>query len=408
MLSRFRATPNDSGMTRIETRLPRTYWRLWWATGIDNLGNGAFAAAVPLLAVTVTRDPRLVSLVSTAAYLPWLLLSLAAGSLADRHDRATLMWRAQAVQAIVAGATAVLVAAHAAGIPVLVVAAFALGACDVVFGNAAQAILPDLVAKPLLHQANGRQQAITTVTEQFAGPPLGGLLFAVAAALPLGVDAVSFALSAVLVATLPRRAARPSTRAAIGEGVHWLRRQPLLRTLAALLGVNTFFGQLATVTLVLLATQTLHADARGYGLLLAGAAAGSVLGGLVNARVVARIGALPAIVTALTVNVVAFAGIGLSPGLLVLGAFLAVNGFATTLWNIVTIGLRQQLVPSSLLGRVTSVYRMLGWGLIPFGTLAGGLVAHGFGLRTPYLVAAVVRGVALVAAVPVLARNRPS
>ncbi|MDT7802994.1 MAG: hypothetical protein QOI78_6427, partial [Actinomycetota bacterium] len=371
MLSRFPAAPNDSGMTRIETRLPGTYWRLWWATGIDNLGNGAFATAVPLLAVTVTRDPRLVSLVSTAAYLPWLLLSLPAGALADRHDRAGLMWRAQAFQAIVAGATAVLVATGAAGISVLVVAAFALGAGDVVFGNAAQAILPDVVAKPLLHRANGRQQAITTVTGQFAGPPLGGLLFAVAAALPLGVDAVSFALSAVLVAKLPRRAARPAGRAAIGEGVRWLRRQPLLRTLAALLGVNTFCGQLAYVTLVLLATQTLHADARGYGLLLAGAAAGSVLGGLVNARVVARIGALPAIVTALTVNVVAFAGVGLSPDLVVLGGCLAVNGFATTLWNIVTVGLRQQLVPSGLLGRVSSVYRLLGWGLIPLGTLAG-------------------------------------
>lgn len=85
----------------------------------------------------------------------------------------------------------------------------------------------------------------------------------------------------------------------------------MLRTLAALLGVNTFCGQLATVTVVLLATGTLHADARGYGLLLAGAAAGSVLGGLVNARVVARIGVLPALLTALTANVVAFAGIAL-------------------------------------------------------------------------------------------------
>ncbi|WP_326949160.1 MFS transporter [Amycolatopsis sp. NBC_01307] len=396
-------------MTRIEIRLPRAYWRLWWATGIDNLGNGVFAAAVPLLAVTVTRDPRLVSLVSTAAYLPWLLLSLPAGSLADRHDRAGLMWRGQAFQAVVAAATAILVATGAAGIPVLVAAAFALGAGDVVFGNAAQAILPDLVAKPLLHRANGRQQAITTVTAQFAGPPLGGLLFAVAAALPLGADAVSFALSAVLVAALPRRPAPPDRpRAAIAEGVRWLRGHRLLRTLAVLLGVNTFCGQLANVTLVLLATQTLHVGARGYGVLLAGAAAGSVLGGLVNARVVARIGPLAALLTALSVNVVAFAGIGLSPGPVVLGAFLAVNGFVTTLWNIVTVGFRQQLVPSALLGRVTSVYRLLGWGLIPFGALAGGLVAHGFGLRTPYLVAAVVRGIALVVALPALVRSQPT
>ncbi|WP_326953683.1 hypothetical protein [Amycolatopsis sp. NBC_01286] len=71
-------------------------------------------------------------------------------------------------------------------------------------------------------------------------------------------------------------------------------------------------------------------------------------------------------------------------------------------------GSGQHLVPSALLGRVTSVYRLLGWGLIPFGALAGGLVAHGFGLRTPYLVAAVVRGIALVVALPALVRSQPT
>jgi MFS family permease len=394
----------DMTPTEAESLLPKAYRRLWWATGIDNLGNGAFAAAVPVLAVTVTRDPRLVSLVSTAASLPWLLLSLPAGALADRHDRAGLMWRAQAVQAVVTAAVAMLAAAGGIGVPVLAGTAFVLGACDVVFGTAAQAILPDFVAKPLLHKANGQQQAVTTIARQFAGPPIGGVLFAVAAALPFGLDAASFALSAVLVATLPRRA-RPggrAARAAVGEGVRWLGRHRLLRALALLLGVNTFCGQLANATLVLFATQTLGVGARGYGVLLAGAALGSVLGGLVNARVVARTGALPALLGALAVNVVAFAGIGLSPDAVVLGAGLAVNGFATTLWNIVTVSLRQQLVPPELLGRVTGVYRMLGWGLIPFGTLLGGLVAHGFGLRTPYLVASGVRGLALVAAWPAL------
>ncbi|GAB3157818.1 MFS transporter [Amycolatopsis sp. NPDC004378] len=378
--------------------------RLWWATGIDNVGTGAFTAAVPLLAVTITRDPRLVSLVSTAAYLPWLLLSLPAGALADRHDRAGLMWRAQAFQAVLVATTALLVACGRAGIPLLVVTAFGLGAGDVVFGTAAQAILPDLVAKPLLARANGRQQAITTIGVQFAGPPLGSLLFGVAAALPFGLDAVSFALSSVLVAKLPRREPGVRARSAVREGLAWLLRHRLLRTLAVLLGVNTFCGQLANATLVLLATQVVRLDARGYGLLLAGAALGSVLGGLVNARVVAATGDRAALVTALAVNVGAFAGIGLSRDPVTLGAFLAVNGFVTTLWNIVTVGLRQRLVPSALLGRVTSVYKLLGWGLIPAGALTGGLVAHGLGLRAPYLVAGAVRGVALVAALPVLVR----
>jgi hypothetical protein len=310
---------------------------------------------------------------------------------------------------VIVGVIAVLAAGGRISIPVLAITAFALGACEVVFGNAAQAVLPDLVARPLLHRANGNQQTITVVGQQFAGPPIGSLAFGVAMALPFGMDAGSFALSAALLATLPRRrrdpdAVHPPIRTAVADGLRWLARHRLLRTLAVLLGVNNFCGQLGNATLVLLATQTLHLDARGYGLLLAGAATGSLLGGLVNARVVGRVGALPALLSALAANVVIFVGIGLSPDALVLGVFLALNGFVTTLWNIVTVTLRQQIVPSELLGRVNSVYRMLGWGLIPLGALSGGLLGHLFGLRAPYPIGGVLRGAALVFAAPVLIR----
>jgi MFS family permease len=392
--------------TDAESRLSAAYWRLWWAAGIDNVGDGAFAAAVPLLAVTITRDPRLVSVVSAVTFLPWLLVSLPAGVLVDRHDRVGIMWRSQAIQAVIVGVIAVLAAFGRISVPVLAAMAFGLGVCEVVFGNAAQAILPDIVAKPLLHKANGNQQAITTIGQQFVGPPIGSLLFAVAVALPFGMDAASFAASAALLATLPRgrhqQVEHPAMRTAIADGLRWLTRHRLLRTLAVLLGVNTFCGQLGNATLVLLATRTLHLNARGYGVLLAGAAIGSLLGSLVNAGVVKRIGALPALLTALATNVVIFVGVGLSPNAIVLGALLAANGFVTTLWNIVTVSLRQQIVPSELLGRVNSVYKMLGWGLIPLGALTGGLVAHVFGLRAPYPVAGVLRGIALLVATPVL------
>ncbi|MGW4482918.1 MFS transporter [Amycolatopsis sp. NPDC004368] len=386
------------------TRLLPAYRRLWWAAGISNVGDGAFTTAVPLLAVSVTRDPRLISLVTAAAFVPWLLLALPAGAWADRHDRVRLMWRAQLAQAVVAAAVAP-AAAHGS-ITLLVVAALALGAGDVVFGTAAQAFLPDVVPKPLLHRANGSLQAVTTIGVQFAGPPLGSVLFALAAALPFGLDAASFAASAALIATLPRRPHRARPKAPITEGLRWLARHRLLRTLTLVLGVNTFCGQLANATLVLLATQTLHVSARGYGVLLAAAALGSVAGGLVNARIVARIGPPAALIASLAVNTAVFAAIGLAPAALVLGALLAVNGFVTTLWNVVTVSLRQDLVPAPLLGRVTSVHKLLGWGLIPLGTLAGGLIAASFGLRAPYPVAGTVRGLALLAALPILLQAR--
>jgi MFS family permease len=388
--------------------MPLAFRRLQLANLIDSVGDGAFAAAVPLLAVTITHDPRLVSVVSAATFLPWLVLSLPLGAIVDRRDRVALMWKSQAIQAVVVLVIAVLAAFGHAGIPDLAVLAFALGTCEVLFGNAAQSILPEFVPKDLLHKANGQQSAAMTAGQLFVGPPVGSLLFGIAVGLPFGLDAASFAISAMLLATLPRTkretVSHPSIRRSIAEGLHWLLGDRLLRTLALLLGVNNFCGQFGTATLVLLATQTLHVTERGYGVLLAGAAIGAVIGGMVNANVVALIGQSGALFTAMGGLAVSYLGMGLAPNAVVLGALMAVNGFLVTLWNVVTVTFRQQLVPSGLLGRVNSVYRMLGWGLMPIGALVGGLVAHSFGLRAPYLVASAVRVAAALLAVPVLVR----
>ncbi|MFB9924167.1 MFS transporter [Amycolatopsis halotolerans] len=396
-------------MTRrdFRARLPAAYWRLWWASAVNNIGDGVFAAAVPLLTVTITRDPVQVSFVSAATYLPWLLLSLPAGALVDRFDRASLMWRSQTLQAVIVTAVAVLIWLDRIDVAGLAAMGFGLGACEAVFANASLAILPDLVPPAQLHRANGNQYTIASVGQLFIGPPIGSALFAAAAVLPFGVDAGSFALSAALLATLPRRRlrtrpAQPPMRAAVIEGVRWLAGHRLLRTLAGLLAVNTFCYQIGNVSIVLLATDSLHVSARGYGLLLGGAAVGSVLGGVVNARVVGRIGPLPALLTALVANVVIFVLIGASPNAVALGALLGCNGFATTLWSVVTVSLRQQVVPEPLRGRVHSVYRMLGWGLMPLGSLVGGFVADTVGIRAAYPLAGAFRGVALLVALPAI------
>lgn len=386
--------------------MPAAYRRLWWANGIDSIGDGAFAAAVPLLAITITHDPRLVSVVSAATFLPWLVLSLPVGAIVDRRDRITLMWQSQLLQAVTVSVVAVLAAFGHAGIVDLAVLAFVLGSGEVVFGNASQSVLPDLVPTELLHKANGQQYAIGTVGQLFVGPPLGSLLFGIAVGLPFGVDAASFALSVALLVTLPhvRRepVPQPSMRASIAAGLRWLAGDRLLRTLAVLLGINTFCGQFGSATFVLLATQTLHVSASGYGLLLAGAAVGSIVGGLINARVVARIGEAAALGTTLAGMALAYLGMGLAPNAVVLGAFMAASGLLVTLWNVVTVSLRQELVPAELLGRVNSVYRMLGWGFMPLGAIAGGFVAHAFGLRAPYLAASLIRLIAAMAMAPAL------
>jgi MFS family permease len=389
-------------------KLGRPYWRVWWANAISSTGDGAFVAALPLLAVTITRDPRLVSVVTAATYLPWMLFSLPAGAIVDRYDRATLMWRSQAVQAVIVVGITIGIVFHQANIALLALAGFGLGCAEVIFSNAAQAMLPALVPPELLAKANGSQQISLTVGESFLGPPVGSLLFAAAAALPFGLDAASFAGSAALVARLPKSKdrpqddSRPTIRAQIKEGLAWLVRHRLLRVVAVLLGVYNFANQMGQAILVLLATQTLHVGSRGYGFLLAASAVGSVIGGLVCPVLARRLGFLGSLVLGGAIDAAVFVGIGLAPDAAVAAVLLAGQGFGVTLWNVVTVSLRQQIVPSDLLGRVNSVYRMLGWGLMPVGALAGGFIAHAAGLRAPYVVAGALCGLSLLAALPLL------
>ncbi|HEX4398332.1 MAG TPA: MFS transporter [Trebonia sp.] len=389
------------------TRLGSAYWRLWWANAVSYAGDGALVSALPLFAVTVTKDPRLIAVVSAGMFLPWLLLSLPAGAIVDRHDRVALMWRSQAVQFAVMGVLTVLIMTRMAGIAVLAAAGFLIGCAEVVYSNAEQSALPALVPADLLPRANGNQQVVLTIGETFVGPPLGSALFAVRAALPFGLDALSFAGSAALLAGLPRtapsRAVHQRMRTQIAEGVRWLAGHRLLRTVALLLGVSNFSSQMGQATLVLLATQTLHVGTRGYGLLWTAAAVGSVLGGLVNPAIIRRLGLLPSLTVAMAAFAVTDAGVGLAPNFAVAAALMACNGFFVTMWNVVTVTLRQRIVPAELLGRVNSAYRMIGWGLMPLGALAGGFVAHAAGLRAAYVVAGVLSGAALLAALPALA-----
>ncbi len=390
--------------------LGAAYWRLWWANAVDNAGDGAFAAALPLLAVALTRDPVLISAVSAATYLPWLVVSLPAGALVDRRDRATLMWRAQLVQGAAVTAVAVLVAVHHVSIWALAAAGLCLGSAQVVFDNAAQSVLPSLVPKDLLPRANGTQYVVQVIGGSLLGPPVGGALFALAPVAPFALDAASFAGSVALLTGLPRpqpRADKQGSReTGLGQGVtagvRWLSRHQLLRIVVVMLAVSSFSGQLGTATFVLFATQTLHVSVRGYGLLLASSAAGSVIGGLVNPALARRAGPVPLLVIATCIGSARAVGMGLAPNAVVLGAMMACGGFSTTLWNVVTVSMRQREVPAELFGRVNSVYRMLGWGTRPLGALVGGFLAEAAGLRAPFILGGILRGAVFLALLPAL------
>ena len=176
-----------------------------------------------------------------------------------------------------------------------------------------------------------------------------------------------------------------------------------------MLAVSGFCGRLGAGAFVLFATQTLHVSVRGYGLLLASSAVGSVIGGLVNPALARRHGPVPLLVLATCIGTAQAVGMGLAPDGLVLGAMMACAGFSTTLWNVVTVSMRQREVPAELFGRVNSVYRMLGWGTRPLGALARRILAEAAaGLRAPFIVGGILRAVIFLALLPaLLAAARP-
>jgi Na+/melibiose symporter-like transporter len=332
-------------------RLGPSYAKLWAATAISTTGDGIYYTALPLLAATLTRDPLTISMVFLAGQLPWLLFALPAGALLDRVDRRRLLWTVDAARFAIVGALGVAVLTGWATIPVLAAAGFLLGVGQTLYDTAAQVIVPTLVSRQpaRLERANGRINSAMLVGEQLAGPPAGGLLFSAAPAVPFLADAASFAASSALVAAIPGRyahrrdpdAAATTMQAEIAEGLGWLWRHRLLRTLAVMVGVMNLTSAAWSAIFVLFAQDKLGLGSVGYGVLLTGLAAGGALGGLVAVRLSRRLGPGPLLIATVVGEGAAELAVGASSNAWLVGAVFTIVGLLVVVWNVLTVSLRR-------------------------------------------------------------------
>ncbi len=373
--------------------LPANYWRLWGSSAASNLADGIFFIVLPLLAVRLTDSPLLIAGVALVARLPWLFFVLIAGALADRLDRRRTMRNVQVFRVVAIGALVVLALSEGLSLPVLYVSALVLGVAETFFDTAAQSILPSIVGKERLSLANGRLYGVELVMNQFVGPPLGGLLIVVSLPFALGSSVIGYAIAAVGLSLIvgnfkPVRTGPPTRLTAdIGEGLRYLLTRPVLRTLAMMVGVMNLASSATQAIFVLFALGPMGLSEPEFGLLITTFAVGSLAGSFAAAALERRFGRVPLLFTCVIIVAVSFAVPAFTTNVYVIGGSFVITGYFVVVWNVITVSLRQRIVPDHLLGRLNSAYRLLAWGTQPIGALAGGLIGQFVGLQAVFLMA---------------------
>jgi len=373
-------------------RLGSDFGRFWLAAAASNLGDGIRLGALPLLALRLTSNPVLIGATSAAAIAPWIVAPLV-GVLVDRVDRRRLMIAGQLGRAVLATVLIGLLAADALTIWALVGLALGLGCGEVLVDTASQASIPQLVPVGLLDRANARLEMATQLLNEVVGVALGAALFASVSALPFVVDAATFLVGAALLATIRRPlqgAPRPPARlrADLTEGFRFLARHALLRSLMVGAAVSNIATNMSFAVLVVLVVDRLGEAESTYGLVVAVAAAGGVLGSLVAGWLVGRVGRRAVLLGAPLAMAAALAITAWSDHLAIIaGAWFAVK-LALIMLIVPTVSLRQATTPDYLLGRVVASFRMVAIGAAPLGALLGGVLTRATDVPTTNAVAA--------------------
>ncbi|HSN12051.1 MAG TPA: MFS transporter, partial [Propionibacteriaceae bacterium] len=371
----------------------RRFWTVWLASSASYLAEGLIFGALPVLAASLTLDARLISVTDAVHQTGWLLLGLVSGVAADMIPRLRIMWLANAVRALTAGGFGLLVAAGHASLPLVYVLGFLLGLAAPFFDNASASVLPELVPSAQFQRANSLTQVALAVGGNLIGPVAGTGLFVLAPGAPFGLAGVAYAAGMLVTLWLARREpvpvrpdGAPRPMVLLREGLSYLSRHRVLRTLAGAVAVVNLVTAGAVAVAVLYVLQRLHLPKSTYGLVMASFALGAILGGVLTVRLTRRVGERTSVLAALVAFGVSMVVLGASTSVALSVGAMMLMGFFSMVWNITVNSYRQREVPLALLGRVTSVFRMVAFVTMPVGALLAGIGTHALGLPWTYVV----------------------
>jgi MFS family permease len=375
-------------------RRHRDFRLLWIGETSSRLGTSVTTVVIPLVAViTLHASTLTVSLLTAAAWLPWLLIGLAAGSWVERLPRRRLMICCDLISALLFASVPVAVALGHLTDTQLLVVALGAGCASVMFTTAYGVYVIDLVSD---HDdrviANSALQGSASAA-QIGGPGVGGLLAqALGAATALLADSLSFLISALCLAFIrapqparPQVSPEQSLRRRVAEGVRYLSRDPLLRPLVLFGGTANLALTGYQAILIVFLVRDVGLKAGTIGVLLGLVGCGGLLGAVVANPLARRLG---------TGRALLLTKVGASPFALLIPltapgprlAFLIAGGLGVgtgiVAGNIISTGFTQAYTPTTLYARMSATTNVFNFGMIPIGAVLGGALGATLGLRT--------------------------
>lgn len=371
---------------------PRSLWYnisfliLWSGQAISTLGNQISGLALPLLVLALTNSAGQAGIIAALEALPYVFFSLLAGALIDRWNRKLVMISCDIARCLVLGSIPLTYILGHLNVIQLYVAAFVEGTAYVFFNIAQTAALPRVVPASQLSQANALNSA-TESSIQLIGPGLSGLIIGFARSTLIGavlaylIDSISFLVSVVSLSLIrvPFQDERVlskkrSLRKEILEGLRFLWERPILRIMALLtMSVNLFLTP-SFLAIVVLARDSLHADARAIGLIFSVSSIGGLLGSLIVPRVSKRWRVGHIIIGAIIILTIAMSLLALGTSLFMVGVGSTLISIMQPIYGVTQVTYRLKLIPDELQGRVNSAFRLLAFGMPPLGLAFGGLL----------------------------------
>ena len=370
------------------------FLKLWAGESVSVFGSQVTVLAVPTVAILILHaGPFQVGILSALEFLAFPTLGLVAGVYADRLRRRPIMIVCDIGRGLALGSIPVAFLLNLLTLEQLYFVALLTGIFTVFFDVSYQSYLPALVDRPNLIEGNTKLE-ITRSTAQVAGPAVAGFLIQwIGGARAVAVDALSFLLSAIALASIKKPEPEPKPSTASGtsgfipemrEGIEVVFRNPILWRIAACtattnLGSNMVFGAVFLV----FAYRQLHLSAGVVGVVFALSSVGALAGAFLAGWVARKLGIGPTLGVMVMVGGLAL----LATPIALVGApavILATTGFIEGLtipiYNINQVSLRQAITPDRVQGRMNATMRTIVWGTIPLGAFIGGILGTSIGL----------------------------